>query len=117
MSNVINYFLGNTIYILTLTCSGNPDNHPALMEKMSPVQQWIFNDPNRAVEAAEAIYTSIDNKLRESGESELNPPVNLKETFRNTVGSGSNGISFLWTIDFSNQPTGCLSSHSRCTQR
>ena len=82
MSNVINYFLGNTIYILTLTCSGNPDNHPALMEKMSPVQQWIFNDPNRAVQAAEAIYTSIDNKLRESGESELNPPVNLKETVK-----------------------------------
>lgn len=79
MSNVINYFLGNTIYILTLTRSGNPDNHPALLENMSPLQQWIFNDPNRAVEAAEAIYTSIDNKLRESGESELNPPVNLKE--------------------------------------
>ena len=79
MSNVINYFLGNTIYILTLTRSGNPDNHPALLENMSPLQQWIFNDPNRAVEAAEAIYTSIDNKLRESGESELNPPVNLKK--------------------------------------
>ena len=79
MSNVINYFLGNTIYILTLTRSGNPDNHPDLLENMSPLQQWIFNDPNRAVEAAEAIYHSIDNKLRESGESELNPPINLEE--------------------------------------
>lgn len=79
MSNVINYFLGNTIYILTLTRSGDPSQHPELMNELSPLQQWIFSDSNVAIQAAEAIYKSIDNKLREAGESELNPPINLKE--------------------------------------
>ena len=78
MSNVINYFLGNTIFILTLTRSGNPDNHPALLETMSPVQQWIFSDANMAVEAAQSIYASIDNKLR--GYSRKEPRRNVGPT-------------------------------------
>ena len=52
MSNVINYFLGNTVFVLTLTRSGDPDNHPQLLEQMAPMQQWILNDPNMAVAAS-----------------------------------------------------------------
>ena len=60
MSNVINYFLGNTIYILTLTRSGDPDQHPA-------------------IKAAEGIFQNLDKRLREAGNPELNPPINLTD--------------------------------------
>ena len=79
MSNVINYFLGNTIYILTLTRSGDPDQHPALLEEVSLIMQWVFNDSDEAIKAAEGIFQNLDKRLREAGNPELNPPINLTD--------------------------------------
>ena len=68
MSNVINYFLGNTIYILTLTRSGDPDQHPALLEEVSPIMQWVFNDSDVAAKNPDIMLAM---QLNDSEDDEL----------------------------------------------
>ena len=58
---------------------GIPNNIQPYWNTVSPLMQWIFNDPDEAIQAAEGIFKNIDERLREAGESQLNPPINLKD--------------------------------------
>ena len=67
MSGVINWLKGNTIYIVTLTLSGDPDGHlDSISEnnldehKKAPFQQWIFNSGEEAVDAAQGIANAVN---------------------------------------------------------
>ena len=70
MSGVINWLKGNTVYIVTLTLYGDPDDHldsiaeSELSEhRNSPFQQWIFNSGEEAIDAAQAIAAAVDKKI------------------------------------------------------
>jgi hypothetical protein len=77
MSNVINYFLGNTIFILTLTERGDPDQHPQVVQDKSPLQQYIFNNPEDAIDAAQNVTAAIHQALLENEEAGVDPEVRM----------------------------------------